>query len=103
DFQRNLVGFQLDQDFVLLHGVADLLGPLGDGGFGDGFTEGGGEDIGHLQGLFVSELCVSIRSGAAVRPWPRRGRSRVPSGGGSSGPRRSRPKPVDRRNARAWP
>src|SRR5690606_21924314 len=45
DFQRDLVGFQLDQDFVLLHGVADLLGPLGDGGFGDGFTEGGGQDI----------------------------------------------------------
>ena len=36
--------------------VADLLGPLGDGGFADGFTEGGGEDIGHgsVQCLFVS-------------------------------------------------
>ncbi|MNQ57715.1 hypothetical protein D3C85_718820 [compost metagenome] len=69
DFQRNLVGFQLDQDFVLTDGVADLLGPLGDGGFADGFTEGGGEDIGHgsVQCLFVSwRIYRSGRAGQAM-------------------------------------
>jgi hypothetical protein len=48
DFQRDLVGLQFDEQFVLLDRVADLLGPFRDGGLGDGFTEGGGQDVGHV-------------------------------------------------------
>ncbi|MGY4304685.1 hypothetical protein ACVIJ6_001928 [Bradyrhizobium sp. USDA 4369] len=36
---RHLVGFELDERLVDRHGVAGLLEPAADGGFGDGFTE----------------------------------------------------------------
>ena len=48
DLEGDLVGLQLDQHLVLLHRLARLLGPLGDSGFGDGFTKGRGQDVGHV-------------------------------------------------------
>jgi hypothetical protein len=38
---RDLVGFELEQGLVGLHGVADLLEPLADGRLGDGFAQVG--------------------------------------------------------------
>jgi hypothetical protein len=47
DLEADLVGFQLNDDLVLLHSLARLLLPAGDRRFADGFTEGGGHDVGH--------------------------------------------------------
>ena len=48
DFQGDLVGLQLHQNLVLAHSVAGLLGPAGDGGLGDRFTQRRGHDVGHV-------------------------------------------------------
>ena len=45
DFERHLVGFELDQGLVGLDGVAGLFEPAADGRFGNGFAECGNEDF----------------------------------------------------------
>ncbi len=50
DFERDLVGFELDQRLVGLDGVAGFFEPAADGRFGNGFAEGGNEDFsGHCD------------------------------------------------------
>jgi hypothetical protein len=49
DFERDLVSFKLDQRLIRLDGIARLLEPLADRGFGDAFAEGWNADFGgHL-------------------------------------------------------
>ncbi len=49
DFESHLVGFQLHERLVGLHGVAGLLEPLCDRGFGNGFSKRGNSDLGHVR------------------------------------------------------
>ena len=53
DFDGDLVGLQLHKGLVLLHGVAGLLHPLGDGSFADAFAESWHNNVGH----FISLRC----------------------------------------------
>ena len=46
-FQRHLVGLEFDQRLVDGDGVARLLEPFADGGFGHRFAEGGHADVSH--------------------------------------------------------
>ena len=59
-FDRHLVGFELDQRLVDGDGVADLLEPLADGRFGDGFAEGRNADFGHGHLAFVWSLSAKL-------------------------------------------
>ena len=59
DLQRHLVGLELDERLVGLHGLARLLEPLADRGLGDGFAEGGYADFGrHVRPLLSRSLAV---------------------------------------------
>ena len=48
-FQADLVGFQFDEHVVALDRVAGLFRPARHRRLGDGFAEGGGHDVGHLE------------------------------------------------------
>ena len=52
--EADLVGLELDQDLILADRLSGLLGPARHGGLGDGFSEGGGHDVGHDRVLFFT-------------------------------------------------
>src|SRR5690606_33737426 len=55
-FHNNLVGFDVDDQFVALYGFARLLVPGGNGAVGNRFREGGGFDLNsHVMNSCLSD------------------------------------------------
>ena len=98
-FDRDLVGFQLAQHFVLFHRIAGLLEPGRDRRFRHAFAERGHHHIRHHLLLPMGEIGVSRarrRPVLAVRPcgarrgrWRGRRRRRARHSGAGFSPRRS--------------
>ena len=67
-FERDLVGFQLDQRLVDRDGFARLLEPFADGRFGDRFAKRGDADVSHDHCPMQSSLFAASSSANADDP-----------------------------------
>jgi hypothetical protein len=68
DLERHLVGLELEDRLVGLHGVARLLEPAADGGLRDGFAEGRHADFGRhgVSLLGLASRPPGVDPGAAM-------------------------------------
>jgi hypothetical protein len=108
-FERDLVGFELDQRLVAFTAVAGLLEPFADGRFADGFAEGRYADFGrHLRRYLGTrpsgapgDECREARRILVRLRRPRRGTLGAARDASTSGPSPSRRRPGGRHSARA--